>query len=280
MNQDQPGRVVDASAHGLRDAIVLGVCTLLAAAALRLHAGDIDRMMFDGINALGPEAPWLWSQLSVAGLGVSALLAVSCAGSAAARSMAAMLLLLVGGGLLVHAIKSALMLDRPFAVLPADLIQVVGQPLRQRSMPSGHSALAFALATWILVGTGWWRGVRLALALIAPLVALSRVAVGAHWPSDVVTGAALGVAVAWGLHRSGLVDGVARRLQSAPGAWMVAALVSCAALGMFVMKTGYPLAVALQLVLAIAGAVGVLRWARHALDCHRRSLARRDSGFA
>lgn len=237
-------------------------------------------MLFDGLNALGPEAPWLWSQLSVAGLGLSALLVMSCAGSAAARSMAAILLLLVGGGLLVHAIKWGLMLERPFAVLPGDLVRVIGDPLRQRSMPSGHSALAFSLATWILVGTNWWRGVRVALALIAPLVALSRVAVGAHWPSDVIAGAALGVAVAWGLHRSGLVDRLARRLESAPGAWAVAAMVACGALGMAFMNTGYPLAVALQAALAIAGGVGALRWARHALDRHRRGAARHDGGIA
>jgi undecaprenyl-diphosphatase len=58
---------------------------------------------------------------------------------------------------------------------------------------SGHSAVAFALATVIAPHLlGRWRLVPFVLATV---VALGRVYVGAHLPLDVIGGAALGVAV-------------------------------------------------------------------------------------
>lgn len=58
------------------------------------------------------------------------------------------------------------------------------------SMPSGHSATAFALAT--VLARQYPEYKRLFYAC-ASLIALSRVYVHAHWPSDVLVGAALGV---------------------------------------------------------------------------------------
>ena len=88
---------------------------------------------------------------------------------------------------------------RPAAVLNHDLFTIIGPTLdSSNSLPSGHTTVAFAvitavLATWVpaprrrmewaLLGSGL---------LVATLVALSRVASGAHWPIDVATGAAGG----------------------------------------------------------------------------------------
>ena len=61
------------------------------------------------------------------------------------------------------------------------------------SFPSGHSASAAAFATGAaleLPAAGW------VLAPLAAAVAYSRVHVGVHYPSDVVTGSAIGVAAA------------------------------------------------------------------------------------
>ncbi len=58
------------------------------------------------------------------------------------------------------------------------------------SFPSGHAArviLIAMLATWL--GPAW---LALALWIWAPLVALARVAMGVHYLSDIVAGAALG----------------------------------------------------------------------------------------
>ncbi|MFH8800897.1 phosphatase PAP2 family protein [Streptomyces sp. NPDC017936] len=62
------------------------------------------------------------------------------------------------------------------------------------SFPSGHTAAAVAF-TAAVASTAPVAGA--ACALPAAMVALERVQSGAHYPSDVVTGAAIGLAGAW-----------------------------------------------------------------------------------
>lgn len=64
------------------------------------------------------------------------------------------------------------------------------------SFPSGHSTTVFAAA--VALGFIFPRA-RAAWFVAAVLIAASRVVVGAHYPSDVVAGAALGASVAYAL---------------------------------------------------------------------------------
>ncbi|MFV0126905.1 bifunctional phosphatase PAP2/diacylglycerol kinase family protein [Streptomyces sp. HMX112] len=78
-----------------------------------------------------------------------------------------------------------------------DAVPLVRQLKRQpitTSFPSGHSASAAAFATGVLLESKGW-GV--AVAPLAAAVALSRVYTGAHYPGDVLAGAALGVGAAF-----------------------------------------------------------------------------------
>ena len=61
------------------------------------------------------------------------------------------------------------------------------------SWPSGHSASAFAFTTG--VGAAW-PAAGLPLAVVASLVAYSRVHTGVHYPSDTIAGSVSGVALA------------------------------------------------------------------------------------
>jgi membrane-associated phospholipid phosphatase len=80
--------------------------------------------------------------------------------------------------------------DRDASGVPVD--RHVPMP-RSRSLPSGHSASAFAFAT----GVGHvLPSEALALRGLAVLVAYSRVHTGVHFPGDVVIGAVLGSALA------------------------------------------------------------------------------------
>ncbi|MET9607923.1 phosphatase PAP2 family protein [Streptomyces sp. NPDC006512] len=66
------------------------------------------------------------------------------------------------------------------------------------SFPSGHSASAFAFTAGLALESPGWGA---ALAPVAASVAFSRVYTGVHYPSDVVAGAALGVAAGFVVRR-------------------------------------------------------------------------------
>ena len=63
------------------------------------------------------------------------------------------------------------------------------------SFPSGHAARSFLIATLATGLVPGWPAV--ILWVWAPLVAVARVAMGVHYVSDVVAGAALGVVCGW-----------------------------------------------------------------------------------
>ncbi len=70
------------------------------------------------------------------------------------------------------------------------------------SFPSGHAALVFAMATsWTLSHPKWY--VAAPGYVWATSVALSRVWLGVHYPSDILVGAFFGSAVAWVVHKLG-----------------------------------------------------------------------------
>lgn len=79
--------------------------------------------------------------------------------------------------------------------------EILTDPLTSYSMPSGHASGAFALflSLAILAGRGQPPRLRLTWLLLGCLpalaIALSRVYLGAHWPSDIVAGAMLAACV-------------------------------------------------------------------------------------
>ena len=80
---------------------------------------------------------------------------------------------------------------RPFDVMEIPLIDA--RP-NTGSFPSGHAAMAAAGAlavTRMFPFSGW------ILWPLASLVAVSRVYLGVHWPTDVLAGGAIGLAAAW-----------------------------------------------------------------------------------
>ena len=67
---------------------------------------------------------------------------------------------------------------------------VVGKEPGSWSFPSGHTCAAFA-AAWTL--SRYWARTRPLFFGVAATLGYSRVFVGAHYPGDVATGAALGM---------------------------------------------------------------------------------------
>jgi len=104
-------------------------------------------------------------------------------------------LALVLSGVVGHFVKVLVHRPRPLKDM-ADLIalgqvsiHILWQPLRENSMPSGHAETAFAVATGL---SYLYRRGALIFLPVASWVGLSRVYVGAHYPSDVIVGAFIG----------------------------------------------------------------------------------------
>jgi membrane-associated phospholipid phosphatase len=157
----------------------------------------LDLSLFSLIN--GNHTPWADEMMLLASaLGRGGFIWIAAALIAAVfppRRMAAwrvilsvaLTFLLVDG-----VIKPVIERDRPFEVLEdarlIDMRPVTG------SFPSGHaaSAMAGALSVGRLLPAArvvWWP--------VAAMIAVSRIYVGAHWPSDVIAGASIGLAMAW-----------------------------------------------------------------------------------
>lgn len=200
-------------------------------------------------------AAWLpdlfWAGATLLAFGWATLILVSVA-DRGVEGGRAVLLAFVMGGLLSQAVKAYLAYPRPGLVLPDGVLHFIGNPvLHSGSMPSGHAMAALTIgALWVCLSRQRaYRPVREALLwTTAGLMALSRVAVGAHWPSDVLVGAGLGLWVAWFCWQV-QIRWVRGRLAMSPG--LVVAVELLAAWVAFTADEGYPQVLWLQWALGL-----------------------------
>ena len=131
-------------------------------------------------------------------LGSLAAVPSSAAWALIAKRRALALDLAVAGGtswVAAKVVKGIVRRERPAALVAESLLR--GRPQTGLGFPSGHSAIATALATaatpWLSAAArrGAWTSVA--------AVGIARMYVGAHLPVDVVGGVAMGSAIATGL---------------------------------------------------------------------------------
>ena len=81
---------------------------------------------------------------------------------------------------------------RPRPFIAFTNVILLGDMPKAYSFPSGHAVYAFAVATLL---TGRFKKHGVIFYSLAALVAFSRVYMGAHYPSDVLIGAAIGIMI-------------------------------------------------------------------------------------
>ena len=103
------------------------------------------------------------------------------------------------GALVSQVIKNTLPIPRPASVLGVENLSIIDHPpLLSGSMPSGHALAAISCALivcTVLKFRGVKNGYLSLIAIGAGIASWARVAVGAHWPSDVIAGAGLAFSV-------------------------------------------------------------------------------------
>jgi membrane-associated phospholipid phosphatase len=165
------------------------------ALATAIYFGEFQSSSFLFINhftQILPDTIWAWLTFFGNGWGVFA--------------MAFPLLLLaprlltagiIAGG--IAALSSTLLkswfdLPRPAGLLADGTFYRIGEPLLNRAFPSGHTLTAFAIASALYFSVDAdKRRPMLLIFVFAALIGLSRSAVGAHWLTDVLAGAGVGM---------------------------------------------------------------------------------------
>lgn len=227
---------------------LLPLLALCAAALLWLSQTNVP--LFLAVNAAARVLPnGFWAGITALGdtLPACAILLPLIARRPDAAAAALFALLLAASA--SHLLKYGLALPRPAAVLDPGAFHLIGPRLTGRALPSGHSVAAFAAVALIGGHTLAWRAWLPAIAL-AVLIALSRLAVGAHWPTDVLVGAAIGWLSGFaGLHLAACCG----RCRSPAFHWLTLALFAAGALWLLTgFDSGYPSARWLERTVAAA----------------------------
>lgn len=104
-----------------------------------------------------------------------------------------------------YLLKAAVRRARPYLYHPDVPPDRAADPAGVNSFPSSHVAIAFASAAFMsTVAERYWHGRYTTLITVvsyasASLAAVLRIAAGRHFVTDVLAGAALGIAVGWGV---------------------------------------------------------------------------------
>lgn len=166
--------------------------------AIFVRADDVERRLCIAMNraARRPAVRRIFAAVSRLGDGVfwyCLMGVIALAGGRAGTALAAQMAATGLAGLMLYkGLKNRLVRERPYVL--HDAVECLVAPLDRYSFPSGHTLHAVLFTTLAVSHLPIFA---LVLVPFAVLVAMSRVILGLHYPSDVLVGAALGGGLAW-----------------------------------------------------------------------------------
>lgn len=215
---------------------------LLALMAATVGMSNLNQMLFTAMNDVFRLLPdVIWANLTLLGDALVSLALLGLLSFRYPQLLPAGLLAGLVATSFTRTLKPLLGVERPLAML-GEQVHVIGIDLQNFSFPSGHTTAAFVLAGVYALVLQRNRLTAL-LFVVALLAGFSRIAVGAHWPMDVLAGGAFGWFSAW----AGWW--LAERWQWAKqpsGRRLMAALFLLFAILLFRLDSGYPQAWFLQ----------------------------------
>ncbi len=234
----------------------VAVAAPLLLAALALWLSGANQTVFLQFNRLGLlTGDWLWSNITIFGDSVVVFCLLLPFAGRRADLIWAMMLAAIFTTLLVHGVKFWLDTPRPPAVLPREQLHLIGYVATSGSFPSGHTAAAFTLAGGLCL-LSFRRSLKVLALSLAVLVGVARMAVGIHWPVDVVGGALVGwLSAAFSIW---LAQRLPWGLRRGPQRLFAMLLLIGAALTCFGGDLGYPQARPLLVLLAVLSLLAAL----------------------
>lgn len=160
-----------------------------------LYFSEAQQSTFLAINSVTRLAPdWIWTWITFLGNGWGVFAISFPLLLLAPRALSAGIF---AGGLAAivsTVLKNAFNLPRPAGIFQEHEFYRIGEAVFHKAMPSGHTLTAFAVASAYFFSVPVKkRKPFVLLFIVASAVGLSRTAIGAHWLTDVLVGAGLGI---------------------------------------------------------------------------------------
>jgi membrane-associated phospholipid phosphatase len=160
---------------------------------LMFEKSNANQLIFTSMNSLTPAigGPIFWAWMTSLGDTSVAVVLIWLCLPKNSQALVRLSFVFVLGSILSPMIKYYFDYPRPLAILGNSVV-VVGPTLQTHGFVSGHTLTAFLVAALVFYSyqTRWV----FCSVLLASLVGVSRIMVGAHWPADVLIGALVG----WG----------------------------------------------------------------------------------
>jgi membrane-associated phospholipid phosphatase len=156
----------------------------------------VNRTLFVDINSSASHLnPFIWANLTLLGDTLTACVIMILFIRKRPDLIWSGILAAFLGTIIVNILKFYFDIPRPPATIDKNLIFIIGPSLKRHSFPSGHTVTIFTLAGVLMFYFKYLLS-KAGLVILALLVGISRIAVGVHWPVDVLAGAALGMVCA------------------------------------------------------------------------------------